>query len=164
MVAAQSFFSMTYNDNTINQKTGQPENGTFEVAVGTLTSANVAAQLVKIATLVTAVEALVIGVQAKNAVIFDRNVLGAGPAASVLAQRENKWLCRYHGATTFKKFRVSIPTADLTLLPATNTEFLDLTAGAPLAFKTAFEDIITSPDDGAEAVILDSVQFVGRNT
>jgi len=80
-----------------------------------------------------------------------------------LAQREKKWLARYHDATNGQKFQVSWGTADLSL-HMTNSEFLDLSTGAGAALKAAFEDVVVSPNDSSHAVVLDSVQFVGRNT
>jgi len=65
--------------------------------------------------------------------------------------------------TTGQKYRVSLPTADLSVLP-NNSEFLDLTGGVGLALKDAFEAVVRSPGNGANAVTLDSVQFVGRNS
>lgn len=85
-------------------------------------------------------------------------------AASSLAQREQKWLCRYTSATMpeLGQFRLEIPTADLTLL-TNNSDFLDLSAGAGLAFKNAFEAVVVTPDAYEHATTLLSVQYVGRN-
>jgi hypothetical protein len=90
-------------------------------------------------------------------------VLGSGSAPSdPVAQREVKWLVRYHDAAG-RKYSVEIPTADLSLLD-TDSEFLDLAATYPAAFKTAFEDVVVSPADDGSAVTIDSIQFVGRRS
>lgn len=162
MALPLSFFSQTIADNTVKNN-GQPETSTWSVAVTTLTAANLVAQAALISALDTAISAILLGLTQKDEVVLSRNVLTSGPAASNLAQRENKYLVRYHGATLNKKFNVSLPTADLSLLP-NHSEFLDITAGVGLAVKSAWELVVKSPDDGAEATILDSIQFVGRNT
>jgi len=99
----------------------------------------------------------------RTQILFLKDEISSAPAAVQAAQRENKLLLRYHGATSNQKFNVSIPTFDLTLLP-NHSEFLDLTAGVGLALKDAFEDVVRSPNDSSEVVILDTAQFVGRNT
>jgi len=87
----------------------------------------------------------------------------SGNASSASAQRENKLLLRYHDATSFQKFTVSIPTFDLSLLE-NNSEFLDLGGTEGAALKSAFEAIVKSPANSSNSVVLDSAQFVGRNT
>lgn len=160
-----SFASATIADNTINRRTGRPETSNTTVAITTLTAANVVAQQALVADLNAAVAAITLGVLRTTETTFTRNLVSASPAASVLAQRENKWLCRYHGNSTFQNFVVSYGTADLSLLD-TGEEYLDiLTASSPgNDFKVAFEAIVKSPNDSSESVTLDSVQFVGRNT
>jgi len=158
-----SFASVTIADNTINKRTGRPETSNTTVAITTLTAGNVVAQQALVADLNAAVAAITLGVIRTSETTFTRNLVSASPAASVLAQRENKWLFRYHGNSTFQNFTVSYGTADLTLLES-GEEYLDLTADEGLAVKTAFEAIVKSPNDASETVTLDSVQFVGRNT
>lgn len=162
MALPVSFYTVSINDNTLRSN-GTPESTGMGVAVTTLNAGNVVAQSALIVNLENAIDGVTIGVMAKSEIVFERQILSALAAGSPLAQRENKWLLRYHGVTLNQKFQVSIGTADLTLL-SNNSEFLDLTAAEGLALKTAFEAIVKSPNDGAEAVILDSVQFVGRNT
>jgi len=157
-----SFWSFTFNDNTVKDN-GQPETTTISLPITTLNAGNLVAQTALMTALENAIEAIVIGTSAKNEITLTRAILSALPASSQLAQRENKWLMRYHGTTLAQKFQASIGTADLLELPS-GSEFLDLTAGDGLALKTAFEAIVKSPNDSAETVILDSVQFVGRNT
>lgn len=157
-----SFYSLTVADNTLKSN-GEPETTSMTFPVTTLTPANVAAQITLAGNLKVALAAITLGNFLKDESTYSRNLLAQGPAASNLAQRENKWLMRYHDGTTYQKFQLSIGTADLTLLP-NNSEFLDLTAGDGLALKTAFEAVVVSPADSTHAVILDSVQFVGRNS
>jgi hypothetical protein len=137
------------------------EKARFKLALPALTAVNYIAKKALVDTLVTSITGIVIGNLNQETIIIDRVGVVAGAASSALAQRENKWLVRYHDASNAKKYRVEIPTADLTLLVA-HAEFLDLTAGVGAAFKAAFEAIIVSPYDDSHAVVVDSVQFVGR--
>jgi len=163
MPAAVSFWGQTYNDNT-RKGNGEPESSSFRIAVQDLTAANVAATQTALATLASAIDAVVIGQLASERLTFEDTFVSANIAASQLAQRENKLLLRYHSTTVPPvKYQVSLPTFDLTTLPS-GSEFLDLTAGVGLALKTAFEAVARAPGDSAETVILDSAQFVGRNS
>lgn len=157
-----SFWSQTLSDNT-RKPNGEPESTTMSVPIITLTPANVAATETLTGNLATAIAAIVLGANNKREITYVRTDFEKIPASSPLAQRENKWLLRYHDATTFQKATVSIGTADLSELVG-NSEFLVLTSGNGLALKTAFEAVVVSPYDSTHTVILDSVQFVGRNT
>lgn len=99
--------------------------------------------------------------QSQHVIAADKDAGPGGNAANGFAQREYKWLCRYHDAVTLKKHRLEVPCSDNTLLSA-NTDFMNLAAGAGLAFKTAFDAHCVSPATG-NAVVLDSAQVVGRN-
>jgi hypothetical protein len=162
MALPVSFYTQRINDNTVRAN-GSPESATWSVPVTTLTAANYAAKKALIDNLAAAVADVVIGRLAGTEIVIDRELISTLPATTTLAQRENKLLCRYHDATTYQKFQVSIPTFDLTDLPA-NSELLDLGGGEGAALKSAFEAIVVSPDNSANSVILDSAQFVGRNT
>jgi len=157
-----SFISETIADNTVRGN-GTPETTSWSLPVTALTAANLVAQTTLINALYAAIAATIIGTVQKTEIVQSRLINSSSPAASTLAQRENKWLLRYHGVTLNQKFQMSIGTADLTILTA-NSEKVDLTGGVGLALKTAFDAVVKSPDDGAESVVLDSMQFVGRNT
>lgn len=157
-----SFYTLTLADNTLRAN-GSPEITSTTFPVTTLTPANVAAQQTLMGNLAVAIAGVTIGAVQSNQTVYARNILSSSPAASQLAQRENKWLFRYHDAITSQKATVSVGTADLTALP-NNEEFLDLTAGDGLALKTAFEAVVVSPFNSSNATILDSVQFVGRSS
>jgi len=162
MALPVSYFGMTYNDNTLKGN-GIPESTSFRVPTTTITAANIVAQEAFITSFVAATNAITIGQEAKQTVTARDTLVSTSPAASPLAQRENKWLCRYHDVTTQQKFTISIGTADLSLL-ANNSEFLDITQDEGLDFKLAFDDLVKSPSDPTHGVSLDSVQFVGRST
>lgn len=158
-----SYYGFTIADNT-KKSNGKPETTTSRFPVTTLTPANVAAQITLANNLQVAIASIVLGNFVKSESTYASNTLGGLLAsADPLAQRENKWLMRYHDATTFQNFQLSVGTADLTK-HMTNSEFVDLTAGDGLALKTAFEAVVVSPADSTHLVILDSIQYVGRNT
>jgi len=162
MAKPGSFFEQEIADNTIRSN-GAPTTTHWRVPITELTAGNLTAKNALIAALAEAVDAVIIGQIQKGVTILGTGYVSTSPASSALAQRENKWLCRYHDATTNDKFTVSIGTADLTLL-ANHSEFLDLTASVGADLKSAFEAIVVSPLDDTHAVVLDTVQFVGRNT
>lgn len=83
-----------------------------------------------------------------------------GKATSPLAQREVKWYLRYTDDVTGDKGGAEYPCADLSLLSG-GTDFLDLSAGAGAALKTAVDTYGRSRL--GNAITLQSVQFVGRN-
>jgi len=158
----QSFYSETIADNTVKTN-GAPETATWQVAITELTAANVVAQEGLLTTLSAAVGNVILGNLLRTQIVLSRDEISSAPAALQAAQRENKLLLRYHGVTSNQKFNVSIPTFDLTLLP-NHSEFLDLTAGDGATLKSAFEAVVKSPNNDTESVILDTAQFVGRNT
>lgn len=162
MALPVSFYGNTIADNTVKSN-GEPETSTWAVPITTLTAANLVAQTALIVALQSAINALILGNVAKEETVVLRQFPTPGPATNILAQRENKWLIRYHDLANNSKFRVSIPTADLSQLIA-HSEFVDVTAGNGLALKNAFEAIVRSPDNSSDNVILDSIQFVGRNS
>jgi len=162
MAAPVSFAGWTYNDST-QKSNGAPETASFSVAIPTLTAGNLVATVALVQALEDAVEDIVLGNLGKRDITYQRLTESKLPAADQMAQREIKLLCRYEGASTHKSFRVEIPTFDLSLLPL-HSEFLDLTAGVGAALKTAWEAVVKSPDDAAEATVLLSAQFVGRNS
>lgn len=162
MALATSYFSQTIYDSTLKPN-GTPESTNWRVPIATLTAGNVVAKSALVDALIAAVTALILGNIGSNEIVFDRDITSVAPAASQLAQRENKMLLRFSDGATLQKFTVSIGTFDLTALPL-HSEFLDLTAGEGLALKTAFDAIVVNPTVAANPVTLNSVQFVGRNT
>lgn len=162
MALPVSFYSQSIADNT-KKSNGEAETTSWTVAVTQLTPANVAAQETAMGNLRSAVQALILGNTYRYEETYYVSLSANTPASSDLAQRENKWLLRYHDAVNGQKFQVSIGTADLTKKMA-NSEFVDLSTGAGATLKTNFEAVVVSPNDGSHAVVLDSVQFVGRNT
>lgn len=106
--------------------------------------------------------------------VFDTRLSNEKPTDKE-AQRETKWLVVYEDNQQFfdppvnaipnagylKIFTMEIGTADLSLLN-TDTNTMNILAGAGATFKTAFEDVARSPYGGTVTIL--SVQHVGRNT
>jgi len=141
------------------------ERSNTTVHVGPITALTIAGFLTDFGALRTAIEAITLGVVSQESWVGDSTVLSNTPPTDAEAQREKKWLVRYTGDTTDKVFTLEIATAELGgghLLPM--SDFADLTETDMAAFVTAFEDIARSPDDDAETVTVQSIQFVGRNT
>jgi len=157
-----SFVNYTVADNTL-KKNLSPETTSIRLPIVALTAANVVASQTLVTDLLTAINAIILGSPLRTGLIFDEHLLGTDPASSVQAQRENKWLFRWHDNTTQQKGQYSIGTADLSLLP-NHQEFLPVTADEGLDLKIAWEAVVKSAYDSSHTSVLDSIQFVGRNT
>lgn len=148
--------------------------GTMQVNTGLVTALTLPGLLTQIGALRSAVDGITRGVLANESQEVFNTILSQALPTNEDAQRGNKWLVSYHDNTQFfddpvnaipndaylRKFRVMIPTADNSLL-ADNDTLLDLTAGAGLAFKTAFEAIAKSPAGGS--VVIDFVRQTNVN-
>ena len=127
-----------------------------------LTAGNIVAQTTLINNLLTALSAITLGEQQTQAILLSKIVVSADLPTDVNAQRETKWLLRYHDSVTGEKFVASVPCADLSLL-APVSQFADMTGTEFAALKTAWELVVRGPNDN-NLTILDSAQHVGRNT
>lgn len=136
------------------------ETSRFSVFVTTITAANQVAELVLINALEAAIIAVTLGRAQKDEIVLERATLSALLPTSPDAQREKKWLVRYHDAVTGTPYQREIPCADLSTLAA-NTDFMDTGAGVFAALKTAWEAVVRSPDDN-NLTVLDTLEFVGR--
>lgn len=137
------------------------EASSFRVPVTTLNAGNLVAQSALIDTLEGAIIAITLGIAQKDEIILEHALLSSALPTSPDAQREKKWLIRYHDATTQVKYVSSVPCADLSTLSG-NTDFMDPTAGVFTDLKAAWEAVVRSPDDN-NLTILDSIEYVGRN-
>jgi hypothetical protein len=128
-----------------------------------ITAATHDAIIAEMTSLAAAIKAVQLGKEIEQEFVHSVTKPEAGPASTPLAQREKKWLILYHDTTTLKKYRCTIPCADLTLLK-TNSEAMDLTAGVGATLKATFETYCKVEISGAyHDVAIDSVIFVGRN-
>lgn len=153
MARPVSFFKIGFRDYS-------KEPSSFSVPVTTITAANQVAETALINTLEGAVIGVTLGRAQTDEIVLERAVLSTLLPTSPDAQREKKWLVRYHDATTGIKYQAEIPCADLSIL-ATNSDFADATNGAYTALKSAWEAVVRSPDDN-NLTVMDSMQFVGR--
>lgn len=130
---------------------------------GAITSVSIAGFLTAFGGMRAALEAITLGVVSQESWVGDLTVLSAALPASDLAQRESKWLVRYHDTITNKKYQLEIPTADINgrLLPL--SDFGDPANPEIAAFITAFNAFARGPDSDVNAVAFDSIQHVGRN-
>jgi len=156
MAAPVSFFSQSLNDFS-------DEKSNWGTAIANQTAANVVAQQALQATLIAKVANISLMASVKEETTFIRTLHAGAQPTNPLAQRENKWLVRYSGDATFKRFSLEIPGADLSLLStAPQSDFMDSTLTEYTEFKDAFEAYARSPDDPTETVTLINIQFVGR--
>jgi hypothetical protein len=126
-----------------------------------MTAANFDAQTTLQNTLRDAVNGITLGELTRVArVAVESPQPGANPA-SPFAQRETKWLVRYHDSVTGKRYSLELPCADLALLSTSGDDVADMTDAAVIAFVNAFESYIITGDGNAPEV--DELRFVGRN-
>jgi hypothetical protein len=136
------------------------EKSRFRLFNQTITAANQAAQVSNINDLLDAIDAVTLGREVERRILLLSTQISAALPTSVHAQRESKWLARYHD-NAGRKFQTEIPCADLTQL-ATNSDFYDVTLGTFTTLQTAWAVSVVSPEDVARSTVLDSLQFVGR--
>ncbi len=154
------------------------ERSTFSFRLGAVTAGNLAGDggvLDRVGTLKAAVEAVTLGhIVAEGLSVYNNRI---APLLSLgkEVQREKKWLITYADDTEFfdvleavpneaygKIFNMEIPTADLSLLPATSLDdFADITTNPMLALVTELQATCKSPAGGAIKVL--SIEYVGRN-
>lgn len=158
---AQSWYDLTFKD-------WSDESSVVQVFVSPLTALDITAELIGIAALRDSIKAICSGVAWKDRVVNGAQILDGTLPTTPLAQRENKWLVRYHGDDSGKKYSLEIPTAalvtsggDSRLVPG--SDFADLTQTEIAAFVGLFHTWARNPDSGTETNTVDSIQFVGRD-
>lgn len=140
------------------------ETSNVKIYNGAITAASLPGFLTAFGNMRAALEGITLGIASQETWVGDSTVLSAAVPASQEAQREKKWLVRYHDTVTQKKYTLEVPTADLTAVTLlANSDFADLAAAPLSTFKTQFDGFARCPDSDVNAVVLDSVQFVGRN-
>lgn len=125
-------------------------------------------------TFLLATNAITLGVTVHAQYMQDLLINPVSKAASASAQRENGLLVRYHSATGLQKATLTIPTIDLpnlVFLPEAEDKvsLTGWTAGGTVMsdWVTAFQNFVKVPvadDVTPELVVIDSLEFVGRNT
>jgi len=125
-------------------------------------------------TFLLATNAITLGVTVHAQYMQDLLINPVSNASSASAQRENKLLVRYHSATGLQKATMTVPTIDLpnlVFLPEAEDK-VSLTAWAAGGtvmsdWVTAFQNFVKVPlpdDTTPETVVIDSLEYVGRNT
>lgn len=138
------------------------ERSSVQVNSIALTAANFDAQATASAALSVAIGVLSIGTLTRRTyaqVALDDPAIPTNP----YAQRELKWLVRYQGNTSGKKYTLEIPCANVTDNLVPNTDIADLTSDDWSDFVTAFEAYAKAPDNITEAVTVVGAKLVGRN-
>lgn len=140
------------------------EKSTVRIYNGAITAVSIAGFLTAFGAMRAAIEGITVGIASQESWVGDLTVLSAAFPTDQQAQREKKWFVRYHDTVTAKKYDLEIPTADLTgVALIAQSDFADLTVAPMSTFVTNFNAFARSPDSDVNAVVLDSVQFVGRN-
>lgn len=142
-------------------KDGKPEGSNVEIRINDLNAGNLVAQQALLATLLTQLQALSLGLLAHETIVLSDTFSSAGFATDKAAQRENKWLVSMEDDTTHRVEVFTVPCADTSLLSDNHSEALDLSAGTGLAFKNAVEAVYRSIAGNTATMV--SCTFVGRN-
>jgi hypothetical protein len=156
-----SKYRIKYNDSTAG-KSGKPESANMEIRVITLTPANVAAEITALGTLLTATQAMSLGLLASEQIVYSDTYSNAGFATDKAAQREQKWLVSMEDSVTHRVETFTVPCADTSLLPDNHAETLDLTASPMSGFKSAVEAVYRTINDHSAVMV--SIKYVGRNS
>lgn len=139
------------------------EASNIRVKSADLTAANIVAQIAAGDALVTAIEGITLGLSSVKHYEAKRSPLsGEVRATDTGAQRELKWLVRYHDDTTFERATCELPCADTAQLDPNNRGYAQMgDSGVVDAFVTAFEAFAIGP--GGNAAVVDDILLVGRN-
>jgi len=137
------------------------EKSTVKYPIPDLTAGNIAGILADVATLVAALQNITRCVVLSWYLTTEETVLSSVEASpNTDAHRESAWLHRYTDAVSLEKFTLTTPgpnDAD----QQTNSDFANLVDVDIAAYKAAFEALV---QPGANNVVLQSLQWVGRNT
>lgn len=158
-MAAQHYTVTTFRDR-------DGEESTFQLPNQAITAGNIAAFLTDYGGLKTALDALVLGVLAKDQWVGDRTIIDTSTPSDNFAQREIKLKFTMIGDSGGQEFHRTLPTPDLalvTILPDTGGA-IDMGAGTELpAAISAIELLGRHPDDQTETITVTRVEMVGRN-
>lgn len=131
-------------------------------SIGAITAVSLPGFLTQFGSWKTALQNVILGTVSKDRWVGDSTDISNTPPTSPNAQVELKWLVTYEGASTKKKFRQELPTADPSKTVA-GTDIADMTDADIAAYVTAFEAVAKSPDNDAEGVNVLDMRLVGRS-
>lgn len=150
---------------TVRIRDYDKEGSGFSLATPAITSVNINDYTTPatgfIDTLVTALNALVIGTIENARLVAYEDTISTALPTDPFAQRETKALVGYHDSITGNRYTFTIPAVDLSLLSATRTGEFDITAGAWATFVNELESNYVSPD--GNLMVVDYAKHVGRN-
>lgn len=127
-------------------------------------AANLATWLTGWGDLKTAVDAIILGVQAHEHIAIYHTLISAAIPVSPFAQRELKLLITYVGNDTGKLLQYELPTPDLAALTlGANDSVVLADGGVMAAYVTAEEAIRRMPEDDTEEITIQGARVVGRN-
>jgi len=162
MPALGQYQRQTYQ---FRDKTGEVKSVPFNV--GAITALTIAGILVGLGLLEDALDDITLGVRSKTTLAME-NVVSNEKAASAYAQVESQLLVSMWGAVTEAPFSIRIPTIDASKLAFVDgaDDLVDIGAGATAettALIEAIEDIVVTPWDDSEGVVVKSLRFVGSD-
>lgn len=141
---------------------GKPgEVGTVVFTGADLNAGNIVAQSAAADLVRTTMEAITLGGLEKRQLVAWVNDLKV-EATDPFAQREMKWLVRYHDTVTTEPQRLEIPCADLQYLDPNASDRILMSDPDVAAFVAAFEAFQLS--DAGNPVEIDQIVFVGRRS
>lgn len=145
---------------TIRDRSGELSNVGFNI--GFVTTLNLTAQLTNTGNLKNAIDAITLGVIARDEMKVYTNDLDASLPVSPYANRESKFLVRYHDSTAaVSTFEIPAPDLAMVGLLQSGTDFINLLQPEIDDFVQAFQTAALSP--AGNAVVVDSIEIVGRN-
>ena len=139
---------------------GEPS--TVRYPIPDLTAGNIAGILADAATLVAALQNITRCLVTSWRISTGETVVSAlERSPNTDANREAAWLHRFADTTTFEKFTLTVPGPNDGDKDPANRKYALLTDVDIAAYKSAFEALVTN---GANAVVINSMEWVGRNT
>lgn len=139
------------------------ERSSAKIYNGAVTVTSIAGFITAFGQMRDAIDDITLGTMSNETWVGDNTLLSNASPASAMAQRELKWKVNYRDTVTQKKYYMTIPTADPVGRLIAGTDLADFTNAEMQAFKVQFEAFARCPDNDQNAVIIDSVQLVGRN-
>jgi len=144
---------------TLTYRDRQGEESAVGIRHDELTAANYDATVLSLVGLQDAIAAMTVGIKGK-VVYANSNAITAAKPTEPWAQRESKWLVRFHD-TAGNRGTLELPCADLTLL-GTDSEQLPIDGTEAAAFVSALEGL--HKNKYGNAITVDSITYVSKST
>lgn len=134
--------------------------GSFSIYHGPITAVTLAGFLTQWGALKTAIDTVTNGVLAKEQITMDNTILSALFPASQFAQRGNKWLVHYVNTVSGNPYELTIPTADPTGRLNATSDKANMANADIVALTNAIEAIGRSPENDADPIEVQDIEFV----